>query len=125
VEPIPAVQIAVDRQRLLQALRNFLSNAVKFSPESGTVEVAAALVGDHVRINVRDHGQGVPEAFRASIFQKFSQADSTDTRQKGGTGLGLAITREIAEQMHGTVGFDSTPGQGATFWLVLPVQHDE
>lgn len=122
VGPLPAVQVAVDRQRLLQILRNFLSNALKFSPPQGNVEVGVTVTGEQVRISVRDHGQGVPESFRASIFQKFAQADSTDTRQKGGTGLGLAITKAIAEHMQGHVGFDSVPGQGATFWLLLPVQ---
>jgi PAS domain S-box-containing protein len=122
VEPLPAVHVAVDRQRLLQALRNFLSNAVKFSPPQGCVEVFATVIDEQVRISVRDHGEGVPDTFKANIFQKFAQADSTDTRQKGGTGLGLAITKAIAEQMQGSVGCDSVPGEGATFWLLLPVQ---
>lgn len=119
--PIPAVQVTVDRQRLLQALRNLLSNAVKFSPQGGTVEVSAQVTSGQVRISARDYGEGIPETFRAHIFEKFAQADSTDTRQKGGTGLGLAITREIAEHMQGSVGFESTPGQGATFWIQLPI----
>lgn len=109
----------VDKQRLQQALNNFLSNALKFSPPHGRVEVRLTPLGEHLRISVRDYGQGIPDAFRAHIFQKFSQADGTDTREQGGTGLGLAITRELVERMGGTLGFDSIAGSGATFWLQL------
>ncbi|MBX9756782.1 MAG: PAS domain S-box protein [Pseudomonadaceae bacterium] len=121
VLPEQPLWASVDKQRLQQALNNFLSNAIKFSPPQGRVEVRLTLRGEHLRINVRDYGQGIPEAFRAHIFQKFAQADGTDTREQGGTGLGLAITRELVERMGGTVGFDSIVGHGATFWLELPI----
>ena len=65
---------------------------------------------------------GIPEAFRARIFGKFSQAYATDTRQKGGSGLGLAITKELIERMAGTIGFESVEGQGTVFWVELPVE---
>ena len=120
VLPQQPLWASVDPQRLQQALNNFLSNAVKFSPRQGHVEVRLALLGERLRISVRDHGQGIPEAFRGHIFQKFSQADGTDSREQGGTGLGLAITRELVERMGGAVGFDSIAGSGATFWLELP-----
>ena len=74
-----------------------------------------------IRILVSDQGQGIPAEFRDRIFQKFSQADSSDRRAKGGTGLGLAITRELMHAMDGDVGFDSEEGHGACFWLSLPV----
>lgn len=77
--------------------------------------------GDAVRVEVTDHGEGVPTAFRDRIFQKFSQADSSDTRQKGGTGLGLAISKELIEGMHGVVGFKSEEGKGACFYFELPI----
>jgi len=117
---LPELRVDVDHQRLRQALSNLLSNAIKFSPAGSAVTVAVQRRDDRVEIRVTDRGAGVPEAFRERIFQKFAQADATDTRRQGGTGLGLAITRELVERMHGRVGFDSPPGQGASFWIRLP-----
>lgn len=115
------VQVRVDGNRLIQVLNNFLSNAAKFSPPGGQVDIAVRLANAHVRVEVIDHGTGVPVEFREHIFQKFSQADSSDTRQKGGTGLGLAISKELIERMHGVVGFDSEAGKGACFYFELPL----
>ena len=116
----PALQVDVDPDRLVQVLTNLLSNAVKYSPVSATVHVAAECSGDRVRVSVRDSGPGIPADFRARIFERFSQADASATREKGGTGLGLYIARRFIEQMHGRIGFDSQIGMGATFWVELP-----
>ncbi len=120
-ERLDTVDVKVDGSRLLQVLTNLLSNAAKFSPNGGQVFIAACAIGQMVRVSITDHGQGVPEKFHSQIFQKFAQADSSTTRQKGGTGLGLAITREFVERMNGNVGFTSKEGKGACFFFELPI----
>lgn len=118
---LPHVRVKVDGQRLLQVLANLLSNAIKYSPDNGEVDVHMAADQGHVRLSVTDHGPGIPAEFHRRIFQKFSQADSSDTRQRGGTGLGLAITKELVERMHGSIGFTSTKGEGASFYIDFPI----
>ncbi|WP_426018733.1 CHASE3 domain-containing protein [Brevundimonas sp. DWR2-3-1b1] len=113
--------VSGDADRLVQVVVNLLSNAAKFSPSGGVVEVSVVPEARIARLSVRDHGPGIPDEFRARIFNKFAQADGSDTRQRGGTGLGLAIAREIAERHGGRLWFESAPGEGATFHLDLPL----
>jgi signal transduction histidine kinase len=101
-------------------MTNLLSNAAKFSPEGAVVDISTEDTDGAVRVAVHDRGSGIPEAFRGRIFGRFTQADSTATRQKGGTGLGLAICKRLVEVMHGRIGFDDRPGGGTTFWFELP-----
>ena len=117
---VPERKVHADRKRLLQVMTNLLSNAAKFSPEGGVVEISTEDAGPNVRVAVHDRGGGIPEAFRARVFGRFTQADSTTTRQKGGTGLGLAICKRLIEMMHGRIGFQDRPGGGTTFWFELP-----
>ena len=118
----PNVNVWVDGLRLQQVLTNFLSNAIKYTPEGGEVSLHCSLPDTgHVRINVTDQGPGIPASFRSRVFEKFAQADASDSRQKGGTGLGLAITKEFIERMGGRVGFETSETHGTTFWCELPI----
>jgi len=119
--PLPDAKVRADTDRLLQVMTNLMSNAVKFSPKGAAVGIAAELRNSSLRVSVRDRGPGVPPEFHSRIFGRFAQADSSDTRQKGGTGLGLSISKVIVEKMGGRIGFDSAPGQGATFYFDLPL----
>ncbi len=121
-KPLPEVSVTGDADRLLQVMANLLSNAAKFSPAGATVSVACTVQNDTVRVAVTDCGPGVPEDFRRRIFQKFAQADSGDTRQKGGTGLGLSICKAIVERLGGTIGFGPAPDGGTTFHFDLPIR---
>jgi PAS domain S-box-containing protein len=113
-------RVFADRKRLLQVMTNLLSNAAKFSPPGGVVDIDIQQDGWAVRVAVHDRGPGIPEDFRGRIFSRFAQADSTVARQKGGTGLGLAICKRLIEIMQGRIGFDGREGGGTTFWFELP-----
>lgn len=112
--------VHVDAQRLTQVLANLLSNAIKFSPDQGAVTLSLSASEERVLVEVQDQGPGIPHSFRHKIFQRFSQADASDTRAKEGTGLGLAISRELIEHMGGSIDFESCEGQGARFYFQLP-----
>ncbi|MBT3358295.1 MAG: PAS domain S-box protein [Rhodospirillales bacterium] len=109
-----------DRDRLMQVLSNLMSNAAKFSPQGEDICLSVVRHKGAVRIGVQDKGPGIPEEFRANIFEKFSQADSSDTRKVGGTGLGLSITRAIVDKHAGSMSFETETGKGSTFFVNLP-----
>jgi len=114
--------VSVDPDRLSQVVTNLLSNAIKFSPETEEVLVAVTKNEHFFRISVRDHGPGIPNCFKPHVFEKFAQADATNTRQKGGTGLGLSIVKQIVHRLNGEVSFEDAMGGGAVFHVDLPVR---
>ena len=118
--------IETDAGKLQQILFNFLSNAVKFSPDDSVVIIAAESWrrpdgATGVRFRVTDHGPGIPADLQETIFEKFRQADASHTRSHGGTGLGLAICRELAELLGATVALSSEVGSGSTFTVDVPL----
>ncbi len=132
-EGAEAAQVEADSDRLTQVLTNLLSNAAKFSPRGEAVtvtlshhsgtndnETSTNEAAPMLRVTVADRGSGIPSEFRERIFQKFAQADSSDTRQKGGTGLGLSISKALIEQMGGSIGFHNREEGGTLFFFQLP-----
>jgi PAS domain S-box-containing protein len=118
----PEVPLVVgDPGRLQQVFWNLLSNALKFTPEEGRIEVRLRQTDSHVEASVTDSGDGIPSDFLPHVFDRFSQADSSVTRKHGGLGLGLAIVRHLVELHGGTIRAESAgAGRGATFSLQLP-----
>ena len=121
-----------DAGKLQQVLFNFLSNAVKFTPEGGSVTMSARQLPPasereqpRIRIAVTDTGPGIAKADQKRIFEKFIQLDPSVTREFGGTGLGLTISQELSAMLHGKLDVDSTEGQGATFSITLPLVLEE
>jgi signal transduction histidine kinase len=122
-------EIETDARKFQQVLFNFLSNAVKFTPPGGEVEVTAALGptakadgGQRVRVSVRDTGPGIPPERRMEVFEKFQQLDTGVAREHEGTGLGLAIAWELTRLIGGEIELESELGRGSTFSLVVPVR---
>ncbi len=120
-ETLESAEIQGDENRLLQVLANLLSNAIKYSKSSEYVDVTVQKHDHSFRVRVRDFGAGIPSGFRDRMFQRFSQADSSDTRKKGGTGLGLSIAKSIIERHGGTLDFTSEEGVGTEFFFDLPM----
>jgi signal transduction histidine kinase len=109
-----------DAARLRQVLVNLVENAIKYSPDGGSVRVRISDDSRYVQIAVTDEGLGIPVAEQERIFEKFYRLDAEMTRGVGGSGLGLYISREIIEQMGGRISVESAPGSGSTFSVELP-----
>ena len=123
VEPGVPTRVRGDPGRVRQVLTNLISNAIKFT-KYGEVAVRVTTQAKtekevEVRFEIKDTGPGIPPETQARLFQPFIQADSSISRKFGGTGLGLAICKRLAESMHGSIGLESQPGEGSTFWVVF------
>ena len=118
----PDAEASVDADRLMQVMANLLSNAAKFSAPGADVIVSLDRQEGGLRIAVRDTGPGIPVEFRRKVFDRFAQADTSDSKKLGGTGLGLSIVKLIVERMLGTIGFTSEVGVGTIFFVDLPEQ---
>lgn len=116
---VPA-HIQTDGQRLEQVIKNLLSNAFKFTPKAGTIELAWTLQADGLHISVSDTGTGIPADKQQLIFEAFRQADGSTSRKYGGTGLGLSISKELMKRLGGEIRLVSAEGQGSTFTIVMP-----
>jgi PAS domain S-box-containing protein len=120
VPGVASGRVQGDPDRLVQALTNLVSNAIKFSPAGGQVRIDARPEGDHVTFRIEDHGRGIPPDRLESVFGRFQQVDSSDARHKGGTGLGLAITKTIVERHGGQIAVESELGRGSVFSFTIP-----
>jgi signal transduction histidine kinase len=115
-------RLVCDPEKLRQVLTNLVTNAIKFSPDGGEIELGAELRGDDLLFTCRDTGIGIPESEQEKIFEKFYQVDSSATRRFGGAGLGLSVLKEIVLLHGGRVWVRSAPGAGSTFFVLLPRQ---
>jgi signal transduction histidine kinase len=114
-------KLVTDAGKVQQILYNFLSNAVKFTPRRGRIEIKGSMLDEKtIRIAVSDSGCGIAEVDKEAIFEKFRQIDGSITRQTTGSGLGLAICKELSAMLAGQLGLESTYEEGATFWLDIP-----
>ncbi|MEO1669439.1 MAG: ATP-binding protein [Cyanobacteria bacterium J06631_2] len=117
-----AIELWIDRDRIIQTLTNLLSNAIKFSSPDTAVTLSAWLQSnDTVRFEVKDCGRGIPPEHLETIFDRFQQVDASDSRDRGGTGLGLAICRSIIQQHGGEIWAESLVNQGSTFCFTLSI----
>ncbi|MEA5619776.1 response regulator [Cronbergia sp. UHCC 0137] len=116
-----SIQLWADPDRIIQTLTNLLSNAIKFSPAGATVALKVEQQNDQMLLSIQDHGRGIPPDKLESIFERFQQVDSSDSRNHEGTGLGLAICRSIVQQHNGNIWAESKLAEGSIFKLTLPI----
>ena len=125
IQPKSSFLVNTDSGRLMQVLANLISNACKFSLKGEKVTVKVKQIQSNVRVSVSNKGPGIPKEFQSRIFQKFSQADSSNTRGKEGTGLGLNISKSIIEKLGGVLNFVSEPNKNTTFYFDYPIAHED
>jgi two-component system sensor histidine kinase/response regulator len=117
---VPSIQ--GDSDKLTQVITNLVNNAIKYSPEGGTILLSSKRENNTIHLLVQDHGIGIPTDKLEQVFERYARVESGATRYIGGTGLGLPIVRQIMEMHHGSVWAESVMGQGSTFHVVLPTK---
>ena len=113
--------IVGDRARIEQVLMNIMTNAIKYTPEGGEINVACYAIGDFAKVRISDSGVGIPEEDLPHIFDRFYRVDKARTRESGGTGLGLSIAYDIVLLHGGEIRLESEVGKGTTFTVILPI----
>jgi len=114
--------VLADEERLQEVLYNLISNAIKYSPNGGTIRVSGKVQGDHVQVSVSDQGQGIPSDKQSRLFEPFYRIDSSLGRRTQGVGLGLFLCKAIVEGHGGRIWVESIPGKGSTFRFTLPIR---
>ena len=122
--PITSVWIEIDTDKMTQVIDNIMNNAIKYSPDGGTITVSVRTTDVQLILSISDEGLGIPKQDLPKIFDRFYRVDKARSRAQGGTGLGLAIAKEIIKQHHGFIWAKSEYGKGSTFTIVLPYDND-
>ena len=114
--------VEIDTDKFMQVIDNIMNNAIKYSPDGGTITARLFQTHDHVILSISDQGLGIPRQDLGKIFDRFYRVDKARSRKQGGTGLGLAISKEVVEALHGRIWVDSQEGRGSTFYISLPYE---
>ena len=122
--PITPIWVEIDTDKLTQVIDNIMSNAIKYSPDGGTITVSIKTTDEQLILSIADEGLGIPKQDLPKIFDRFYRVDKARSRAQGGTGLGLAIAKEIVKQHQGFIWAKSEYGVGSTFTIVLPYEND-
>ncbi len=117
----PSPEIDYDPEKVMQIVTNLISNALKFTQQTGKIEISTAINDNHFEIRVSDNGSGIPEYYLPHIFDRFSRGDTYSTHITPGSGLGLALTKEVVTLLGGSISVESTYGSGTEFVVTLPV----
>ena len=123
--PEDAMFVEVDEDKITQVLYNIISNAIKYSPEGGTITFRTKEMEDKITVSISDEGVGIPKENIDKIFDRFYRVDKARTRKLGGTGLGLAIAKEMVNAHGGRIWADSVEGKGTTIYFTLPYDRSE
>jgi signal transduction histidine kinase/ActR/RegA family two-component response regulator len=120
-EKIKFLKLWVDPRHIRQILLNLMSNAVKYTPDGGTVQINAEIIGDKVKFTVQDTGVGIPPELQDRLFGRFERGEDTYSREQVGTGIGLSLTKHLCEINGGIIGVESEVGRGSNFWIMIPL----